>query len=111
LFERLREAEARRVPDFTRVLDRAPRRLRLAFAPPRLRRAALGLALIALTASAGWWFTHPITSPRTIADADLAILHWRPPTEALLGPQKEDDRQPPPQPTTAVGGQEGSEMR
>ena len=70
LFERLRESERAGIPALDRVLSREP----------RTRRLMLVLA-------AALWLLPGRPPERQLTSADVALLYWRAPTEALLSSQ------------------------
>ncbi len=89
LFERLRDAEAARVPPLARVLGRAPGRPRLVATRAFVRRLGVASGVLALAVVATWW-TIPARAPeRQVASTDVALLYWRSPTAALLTSERD----------------------
>ena len=83
LFERLRESERAGIPALDRVLSREPRKHRR-FA---LRVSFAGVSLMLVLAAALWLV--PGRAPqRQLTSAEVALLYWRSPTEALLSSQR-----------------------
>jgi hypothetical protein len=89
LFERLREAEAERVPPLARVLERSSGRPRLVATRTLLRRLLAVSAGLALVLLATWWITPARVPEPRVARADVALLYWSSPTEALLTSQRD----------------------
>jgi hypothetical protein len=84
LFERLRESERAGIPALDRVLSREPR-TRRPFARRRLVLVAgVGLGLVL---AAALWLLPGRAPQRQLTSADVALLYWRAPTQALLSSQ------------------------
>jgi hypothetical protein len=85
LFERLRESERAGIPALDTVLSREPRRRR----PFVLRRLVLvaGVGLGLVLPAAALWLLPGRAPQRQLTSAEVALLYWRSPTEALLSSQ------------------------